>query len=48
MGAAARSLAVRQHDRRLLATRFTALVEALQCVQPAPADRARWAISGRG
>ncbi|MFM7416830.1 MAG: glycosyltransferase [Alphaproteobacteria bacterium] len=35
MGAAARSLAVRQHDRRLLAARFTALVEAMPIAQTA-------------
>jgi len=47
MGAAARSLAVRQHDRRLLAARFAALVEAI----PAPARGLstpnRLAVSGR-
>jgi len=48
MGAAARSLAVRQHDRRLLAARFTALVEAMPIAQTALGKPAHFAISGRG
>jgi glycosyltransferase involved in cell wall biosynthesis len=48
MGAAARSLAVRQHDRRLLAARFAALVEAIPTAQPALSKPAHFAISGRG
>ena len=48
MGAAARSLAVRQHDRRLLAARFVALAEAIPSVQPALTKPAHFAISGRG
>ena len=48
MGAAARSLAVRQHDRRLLAARFVALAEAIPSVQPRLTKPAHFAISGRG
>lgn len=48
MGAAARGLAVRQHDRRLLAARFAALVEALPTTRPARANQGRFAISGKG
>jgi glycosyltransferase involved in cell wall biosynthesis len=48
MGAAARSLAVRQHDRRLLAQRFVALVEAIPGLEPASASEARFAPAGRG
>lgn len=48
MGAAARSLAVRQHDRRLLAARFTALVEAIPTAQTALGKPAHFAMSGRG
>ncbi|MCA3417280.1 MAG: glycosyltransferase family 4 protein [Roseomonas sp.] len=48
MGAAARSLAVRQHDRRLLAARFVALAEAIPSVQPALTKPAHFAVSGRG
>jgi glycosyltransferase involved in cell wall biosynthesis len=48
MGAAARTLAVRQHDRRLLAARFVALAEAIPSVQPALTKPAHFAISGRG
>lgn len=48
MGAAARSLAVRQHDRRLLAARFVALVEAIPNAQTALSKPAHFAISGRG
>lgn len=48
MGAAARSLAVRQHDRRLLAARFVALVEAIPTAQIALSKPAHFAISGRG
>ncbi|MCA3364847.1 MAG: glycosyltransferase family 4 protein [Roseomonas sp.] len=47
MGAAARRLAIRQHDRRLLAARFAALVEAIPTAQPALAKPAHFAISGR-
>ncbi|MFN9090529.1 MAG: glycosyltransferase family 4 protein [Alphaproteobacteria bacterium] len=47
MGAAARSLAVRQYDRRLLAGRFAALAEAIPTAQPAPAKPAHFVISGR-
>ncbi|MCA3272157.1 MAG: glycosyltransferase family 4 protein [Roseomonas sp.] len=47
MGMAARSLAVRQHDRRLLAARFAALVEAIPTAQPALSKTAHFAISGR-
>ena len=47
MGAAARSLAVRQHDRRLLAARFAALAEAIPTAQPALSKPAHFAISGR-
>ncbi|MCE2923402.1 MAG: glycosyltransferase, partial [Roseomonas sp.] len=48
MGAAARSLAVRQHDRRLLAARFVALVEAVPRAQPVLRKPAHFAMSGRG
>jgi glycosyltransferase involved in cell wall biosynthesis len=48
MGAAARSLAVRQHDRRLLASRFVALVESMPTAQIALSKPAHFAISGRG
>ncbi len=48
MGAAARSLAVRQHDRRLLAARFVALVEAIPNAQTVLSKPAHFAISGRG
>jgi glycosyltransferase involved in cell wall biosynthesis len=48
MGAAARSLAVRQHDRRLLAQRFVALAEAALGPGPARASHARLVMSGRG
>jgi len=47
MGAAARSLAVRQHDRRLLAARFTALVEAIAVPARGLSTPNRFAISGR-
>jgi glycosyltransferase involved in cell wall biosynthesis len=47
MGAAARSIAVRQHDRRLLAARFAALVEAIPTAQPALSKPAHFVISGR-
>ncbi|MCA3299789.1 MAG: glycosyltransferase family 4 protein, partial [Roseomonas sp.] len=48
MGAAARSLAVRQYDRRLLAARFSALVEAIPTAQTAHSKPVHYAISGRG
>ena len=48
MGTAARSLAVRQHDRRLLAARFANLVEAMPIAQPALSKPAHLAMSGRG
>jgi glycosyltransferase involved in cell wall biosynthesis len=48
MGEAARSLAVRQHDRRLLAARFAALVEAMPTAQTALSKPAHFAMSGRG
>ena len=48
MGAAARSLAVRQHDRRLLAQRFVALAEAALGPGAASASHARLVVSGRG
>ena len=48
MGAAARSLAVRQHDLRLLAARFAALVEAMPTAQTALSKPAHFAMSGRG
>ncbi len=48
MGEAARSLAVRQHDRRLLAARFVALVEAVPRAQPVLRKPAHFAMSGRG
>ncbi|MCA3280238.1 MAG: glycosyltransferase family 4 protein [Roseomonas sp.] len=48
MGAAARSLAVRLHDRRLLAARFVALVEAIPIAQIALRKPAHFAMSGRG
>ena len=48
MGAAARSLAVRKHDRRLLAARFAALVEAIPTAQTALGKPAHFAMSGRG
>ncbi|MFM7778543.1 MAG: glycosyltransferase, partial [Alphaproteobacteria bacterium] len=48
MGAAARALAVRQHDRRLLAARFTTLVEAMPIAQTALRKPAHFAMSGRG
>ena len=48
MGAAARSLAVRQYDRRLLAARFAALVEAIPTAQTALGKPAHFAMSGRG
>ncbi|MCA3351960.1 MAG: glycosyltransferase family 4 protein [Roseomonas sp.] len=48
MGAAARSLAVRKHDRRLLAARFAALVEAIPIAQTALGKPAHFAMSGRG
>lgn len=47
MGAAARSIAVRQHDRRLLAARFAALVETIPTAQPALSNPVHFAISGR-
>jgi glycosyltransferase involved in cell wall biosynthesis len=48
MGAAARSLAVRQYDRRLLSARFAALVEAMPIAQTALGKPAHFAMSGRG
>jgi len=48
MGEAARSLAVRQHDRRLLAARFAALVEAIPIAQTALRKPTHFAMSGRG
>jgi len=48
MGVAARSLAVRQYDRRLLAARFAALVEAIPTAQTALGKPAHFAMSGRG
>jgi glycosyltransferase involved in cell wall biosynthesis len=48
MGAAARSLAVRQHDRRLLAARFATLVEAMPIAQTVLPKPAHLAMSGRG
>ncbi|MCA3423037.1 MAG: glycosyltransferase family 4 protein [Roseomonas sp.] len=48
MGEAARSLAVRQHDRRLLAARFVALVESVPRAQPVLRKPAHFAMSGRG
>ena len=48
MGAAARSLAVRQYDRRLLSARFAALVEAIATAQTALGKPAHFAMSGRG
>ena len=48
MGQAARSLALRQHDRRLLAARFAALVEAMPSAQPPLTKPAHLAMSGRG
>ena len=48
MGAAARSLAVRQHDRRLLAARFAALVEGMPTAQTALRKPAYFAMSGKG
>jgi glycosyltransferase involved in cell wall biosynthesis len=47
MGAAARSLAVRQHDRRLLAARFAALVEAIPVPARGLSTPNRLAVSGR-
>lgn len=47
MGAAARSLAVRQHDRRLLAARFAALVEAIPVPARGLSTSNRLAVSGR-
>jgi len=46
-GAAARSLAMRQHDRRLLAARFTALVEAIPVPARGLASPNHFAVSGR-
>jgi glycosyltransferase involved in cell wall biosynthesis len=48
MGEAARSLAVRQHDRRLLAARFVALVESVPRAQPVLRKAAHFVMSGRG
>jgi glycosyltransferase involved in cell wall biosynthesis len=48
MGAAARGLAVRQYDRRLLAARFAALVEGIPTAQPALPKAAQIAMSGKG
>jgi glycosyltransferase involved in cell wall biosynthesis len=48
MGEAARSLAVRQHDRRLLAARFVALVESVPRAQPVRRKPAHFVMSGRG
>ena len=48
MGAAARSLAVRQHDRRLLAARFAALVEAIPVPARGLSTTNRLVVSGRG
>jgi glycosyltransferase involved in cell wall biosynthesis len=48
MGATARSLALRQYDRRLLAARFAALVEAIPTAQTALGKPAHFAMSGRG
>jgi hypothetical protein len=39
---------VRQHDRRLLAARFAALVEAMPTAQTALSKPAHFAMSGRG
>jgi glycosyltransferase involved in cell wall biosynthesis len=47
MGAAARSIAVRQHDRRLLAARFAALVEAIPVPARGLSTSNRLAVSGR-
>jgi glycosyltransferase involved in cell wall biosynthesis len=48
MGQAARSLAVRRHDRRLLAARFVSLVESLGAVRASPALPPRLVASGKG
>jgi glycosyltransferase involved in cell wall biosynthesis len=48
MGEAARCLAVRQHDRRLLTARFVALVEAMPFAQPALSKPVHLAVVGRG
>jgi len=48
MREAARSLAVRQHDRRLLAARFVALVESVPRAQPVLRKPAHFVMSGRG
>ena len=47
MGAAARSLAMRQHDRRLLAARFATLVEAIPAPASGRTNPNRLAVSGR-
>jgi phosphatidylinositol alpha-mannosyltransferase len=47
MAAAARSLAVRQHDRRLLAARFAALVEAIPAPAQGQTNPNHLAVSGR-
>jgi hypothetical protein len=47
MGAAARSLAVRQHDRRLLAARFLALVESVTARRAISANPTGFVVSGR-
>lgn len=48
MGGAARSLAVRQHDRRLLAARFAALVETMPAPMHSETNPNRLAVPGRG
>ena len=48
MGAAARSLAMRQHDRRLLAARFATLVEAIPAPASGRTNPNRLAVSERG
>jgi glycosyltransferase involved in cell wall biosynthesis len=47
MGAAARSLAVRQHDRRLLAARFLALVESVTARRAISVNPTGFVVSGR-
>jgi hypothetical protein len=48
MGQAARGLAVRRYDRRLLAARFVGLVESIAQEQASPAHSRLLAISGKG
>jgi glycosyltransferase involved in cell wall biosynthesis len=48
MGAAARSLAMRQHDRRLLAAHFATLVEAIPAPASGRTNPNRLAVSERG